>query len=84
MSETGAPNNEFNLNPTNGAGTSGNTGGAHNNQAFGFDDNFVMSETSTAKNDAKNENNLNDADFKFDFDEFQYQDRQHRMSESSL
>lgn len=28
--------------------------------------------------------NFDDPDFKFNFDEFQYQDKQHRMSESSL
>lgn len=75
-------------------------GAAQSNKAFAaFDDNFVDDSAATGNSTAANavtasataantnEGNLvnfDDPDFKFNFDEFQYQDKQHRMSESSL
>lgn len=40
--------------------------------------------TTTTNTNEGNLVNFDDPDFKFNFDEFQYQDKQHRMSESSL
>ena len=40
--------------------------------------------TATTNTNEGNLVNFDDPDFKFNFDEFQYQDKQHRMSESSL
>lgn len=67
-------------------------GDAQTNRAFGFDDNFVNNPPGAggggsggggaSKNDA-----FNDPDFKFNFDEFQYQEKQppsSRMGESAL
>lgn len=83
----------ININNTNGAAQS-------NKAFAAFDDNFVDDSVATNNSTAAanataaaaatantNEGNLvnfDDPDFKFNFDEFQYQDKQHRMSESSL
>lgn len=73
------------------------TNEVHINPAFGFDDNFVPSNPTVGGSDGQedankhdianrgeSQPNFNDPNFKFEFDEFQYQDKQHRMSESSL
>lgn len=54
-------------------------GGGQNNKAFGFDDDFVNG----GKNGARAAG-FDDPDFKFNFDEFQYQEKPQKMTESTL